>query len=128
MAQCITPIGNRSGTSDDYDSGLFSRTSHKRDERVVDDDRSRLVCDPTHDASDGLGILLPIDTGNSKANRVRTDVAIANGLFHDVMEDLFDFELTHCLKIRAGAAALRQYVASLVSEQAHRLRPTCINA
>ena len=64
---------------------------------------TRLVANPRMIAPRNGGVIRPIDAGRSRADRRRHDVAIADGLVHDGMEDLLDLELPHRLEIRAAA-------------------------
>jgi len=124
----IMSVGNRPGTGDDYDAGLFACSGHQCDQRIVDHNRPRLLADSAHDVPDGLRVSRPIDPSDTQADGVQLDVAVTECLVHHSMQDLLDTELTHHLQIGARRTRLGKDLAAIVREQAHRLRSPCIDA
>ena len=53
----------------------------------------------------GLRVSRPIDAGDTEADGVRRDVAVAERLVHHPMQDLLDLELAHDLQVGADARA-----------------------
>ena len=105
----------------DDDARDARRARFERDEGVVDDEHPRLVADAPHDPAHHARIVRPIDPGDAETDRGRTNVEVADGLFHDVMEDLLDLELADRLEIGAASPCFSEDFAVVVRELAHRL-------
>ena len=128
LAGAIPAIRNRPGTRDDDDPRLIGRSCFESDERVVDDERSRLVADPIHDAADGVGIRRPIDAGNTEADRGRSDVMVRQRGFHDGVQHFLDFELPYRLQVCSAVACFGNDMALRVREQTDGFGPSRVDS
>jgi hypothetical protein len=53
---------------------------------------------------------------------------LPEGIFHEAMQDLFDFEFARGLKVGAAAARLREHATVAVGKKAHCLCAASIDA
>jgi hypothetical protein len=117
----IAAVRDRTGARDDHDTRLPGRAGFERDQRIVDDEHARLVADPLHDAAHDVGVVGAIDAGDPEADGGGYDVAVAEGVFHHLVQDLLDLQLPHRLEVGAGRTGFRDDRPVSVGELAHGL-------
>ncbi len=110
------------------DARANASASLERDERVVDDQRRRLVADSPHDAANDGGVLGAIHAGDAEADDGRHLGLRRQGLLHDVVEHLLDFEFAERRQVRARPSSRRADTSILVCQQTDRLGAARVDA
>ena len=122
----VAAIGDRAGAGDHHDARLVPDRGDQRDQRVVGDQRPRLVADAPHHAMHHLPVVGAIDAGHPQGDGRRRRQAIADDAVHHRVQDLLDLELPRRLQVGAAGARLVEDAAFEVGEQAHRLGAACV--
>ena len=124
----VAAVGYGSRPGDHDDAGLPRRTGFERDERIVDDQRLRLLAEAGEHAANRVGLARLIDAGHAEADGRGSDRVARHRAADEFAEHGFDPRRPERRQMRTGAANVREHPALVIGQLADRLRAARIDA